>query len=254
MSITEDKLQALATEVESLLAELGEYALAKQSQASVAVKKKGADFATDVDLEVEKKIKTEVQTFSEKFPVFSEEEGKQPESGIYWVVDPIDGTKNYFKGWPLWAINMALYDSGQNELLLAGVFFPAWDDYFAAIKGKGARLNGKNMKLSATRDLVEATLSVALPVPGTSGVYINRLQMLLQRTFRVREWGLAASICYVANGTFDADLNLRGSTNLYDVAAPMLIVAEAGCEIRNFDPANLTGNEIVTNAKLKLPF
>jgi len=239
--------------IERVARKAGDYALKMQSSAKKTVQKIEGDFATDIDFECEELIKKELSQIQPLFPVFTEEEYKRPEADIYWVVDPLDGTKNYYPGLPLWSVNIALYDAKNKNILLGVVYLPKLGDLFKAYKGGGAYLNGEKIKPSNVTDPAEAKIYVELPNKTTGFIGEEEFQKLRKEFYRIRTWGLGSALCYVASGAFDAFFDFCGTTRDYDIFASMIIAKEAGCEVLQFDPAEKAETRIikVVNGKLK---
>ncbi len=230
-----EELKNLCDLVENIVLETGKYALDAQLTAKKMVDKEKGDYATDVDLACEKMILERLAKLPKTFPVFSEEANQNIDSDIYWVVDPIDGTKNYFRELPLWSINLALFDNTTDEVLLSVVYFPKLGDVYKAVKGNGATKNGHSITPSTTSDLSEAIIYVELPNKSRDFWGEEVYNDLKRKVYRIRSWGLAASLCYVADGGFDGFVDISGTTKDYDILPPLLIAKEAGCKIVEFD-------------------
>lgn len=235
------QLKTLLPEIEQIVQEVGFYALEKQRQAKISVDKGEGDYATDIDIECERRIIEALGLLEHSFPVYTEEENIKPDDGIYWVVDPIDGTKNYFKGLPLWTVNVALYDSENDEILLGVVFFPKLGEIFTAHKDGGAKVNGYEIKPSSIKNMSDAFIYAELPNSGSSEETIHEFNKLLKTVRRVRGWGLAAAMCYTANGAFDGHYDFSGTTKPFDVYAALIIAEEAGCRISGFKNGRVEG-------------
>ncbi len=143
-----------------------------------------------------------------------------------WLVDPLDGTTNYVHGVPHFAVSVALERAG--DLLAATVFSPLQNECYTAAPGAGARLNGEPIHVSDVRQLSNALAAVGFP-PGVKDGAAD-LALFLRTVARcqsIRRTGSAAlNLCYVAAGRFD--LFGSYSTKIWDVAAGVLIVREAG--------------------------
>jgi myo-inositol-1(or 4)-monophosphatase len=143
-----------------------------------------------------------------------------------WHVDPLDGTTNYVHQVPHFCVSLALERSG--DLLVGAVYNPVAEECFSAAAGQGARLNGTPIRTSRVTRLSQALAAFGLPavVPQDS----PDLRLFLKAVGRcqaVRRTGSAAlNLCYLAAGRFDASWSF--STNLWDVAAGVLLIREAG--------------------------
>ncbi len=247
----EAKLKQLTQNVEIIIKEAGTYVLSHQSEAHVQVDKGDNDYATNLDIESENMIVEKLSLLDDKFPVLAEEGHDPGESKIYWVVDPIDGTKNFFRGFPLWGINIALYDSSAEEILIGVVYFPKIGDLFSAYKNGGAYKNGVKINPSKVSNLSDAYLHVELPTNHSFEGSYEEFFNLVKRAFRVRGWGISAAICYVACGEFDAHIDYCGTTNSYDIYPAYLIAKEAGCRVDDLATLNKTSKGFtITNGFL----
>ncbi len=143
-----------------------------------------------------------------------------------WIVDPLDGTTNYVHGVPHYCISLALERNGR--LLVGAVYDPVLDECFTAIEGRGALLNGRPIHVSGVSTISESLAAVGFPpnVPPDAPDLRIFLEML-PRCQAVRRTGSSAlNLCYLAAGRFD--LYWSYSTRIWDVAAGVLLVREAG--------------------------
>lgn len=145
-----------------LAEEAGEILLANFGRAKEAARKGEIDLVTEADLASQRLI---VEAIRKRYPdhaILSEEE--QPvegESDFTWLIDPLDGTINYFHGYPVFAISIALKERG--EITLGAVYDPLRDEFFYTEKGKGATLNDKGVRVSTTRRLIFSLLATGFP-------------------------------------------------------------------------------------------
>jgi myo-inositol-1(or 4)-monophosphatase len=150
-----------------------------------------------------------------------------------WIVDPLDGTTNYFHGYPCFCVSIGLEVEG--EVRLGVVYNPVLDELFHAEKGKGAFLNGNRIFVSHTDHLKGSFLSTGFPydVQEHPDFYLRYFRQFITRSFAIRRPGSAAiDLCYLAAGRFDGfwELNLHA----WDVAAGSLMVTEAGGRVTDF--------------------
>ena len=179
------------------------------------VSKKGpSDFVTNSDLKVEKIIIEELKKARPNYSFISEEHGveKNKDKNNTWIIDPIDGTINYLHGVPHFAISIALKSYDQ---IIAGLIYdPIKDEMFYAEKNNGTYLNNQRIKVSK-RNKIEDCLFVV----GNKIDHDNELN--------VRKSGCAAlDMAYVAAGRYDG--YFQKDLNLWDVAAGIIIIKEAG--------------------------
>lgn len=189
---------------------------------------------TLADKECEDTIKS---TILEAFPAHSilgEETGlTKNEQHYVWHIDPIDGTRNFSNGIPLFAISIAL-EYG-NEIILGVVYNPVLNDLFYSTKGGGAYWNDKKMSVSKDNEKM-----CIVTVTSGKNVLDTKLRRSLLQSMpeniisSVRDFGSAAvELAYVARGNIEATIIAGLST--YDFAAGTLLVEEAGGKILNFD-------------------
>jgi myo-inositol-1(or 4)-monophosphatase len=198
------------------------------------VRKKGpADLVTQADFASQEIVK---KTVLAAFPAHSllgeEAEPNQaaPQRTEYrWIVDPLDGTTNYVHGVPHYCISLALERNGR--LLVGAVYDPNLDECFTAIDGRGAYLNGQPLRVSGVTALSEALAAVGFPPNvGPDAPDLRLFLEMLPRCQAIRRTGSAAlNLCYLAAGRFD--LFWSYGTRIWDVAAGVLLVREAGGQV-----------------------
>lgn len=146
-----------------------------------------------------------------------------------WIVDPLDGTTNYIHQLPHYAVSVALQRSG--EVLVGVVYDPVSGECYRAARGHGADLNGKRLEVSACRRVSDALIAFGFPpVVRPGAAEIQQFLAIMHACQSIRRLGSAAlNLCYIAAGRLDA--YVAGCAKAWDVAAGMLIVAEAGGHI-----------------------
>lgn len=242
----------LATAVEAVVRS-GEIHLSK-FRSGIRVDKKGAiDLVTEVDFEVERMFRAMV---AERFPghdVLAEELGGTSTGSKYrWVFDPLDGTTNYAHGLPIFCASLALEIDGEAEV--AAVFDASRQELFTAERGVGAWLNGEPLRVSQTRDILDALLVTGFPytVHETPEAFLKVFGAFISRARAVRRLGSAAiDLCYVAAGRMDGFW--EESLQPWDTRAGALIVEEAGGRVTGLAgepwvPAN--GHILASNGAL----
>jgi myo-inositol-1(or 4)-monophosphatase len=143
-----------------------------------------------------------------------------------WVVDPLDGTVNYFYQIPHFCVSIALRVKG--EIIVGVIYDPMRDEMWCAQKGEKPRLNGRHFRVSERVELSEAVISVGLAkTDDTIDSNLPLLQAMIHRVRKCRVLGSAAlDMAYVACGRFDAYIE-RG-ISLWDIAAGWILVETAG--------------------------
>ncbi len=188
------------------------------------------DLVTQADLAAQETITRIVR---EAFPdhlVVGEESpaGDDPGAGegFRWIIDPLDGTTNFVHGVPHYAVSLAL--ERQGEVLVGAVFDPNADECYTAVRGRGAARNGQPIAASEVRTLSEALAAFGFPHHLTPQSPDLRLFLEIgPRCQSVRRTGSAAlNLSYLAAGRFD--LYWSYSTHVWDIAAGVLLVTEAG--------------------------
>jgi len=171
-----------------------------------------------------------VRLLEDEYPddgIRSEESEESPgTSGRRWIIDPLDGTSNFLAGIPQFAVSIAL--AVGEEAILGCVHDPIRDETFTAVRGNGAHLNERPIRVSHRASLDGAVLGVGLSFhPERRAEMLGQLPPLLPRAGVLRTLGSAAlDLAYVAAGRFDAAWFL--SLHSWDVAAGGLLVEEAG--------------------------
>src|SRR2546423_14310314 len=187
--------------------------------------------AHDIKLEIDVRAQTLItELLLKKFPehaLYGEEGivGDQA-SDHQWVVDPLDGTVNFFYGIPHFCVSIALRYMG--EIIVGVIYDPMRDELWKAQKGERPTLNGKPFRVSERADLREAVVSVGLSKTGvTIAAGLPLLQDMVHRARKCRLMGSAAlDMAYVACGRFDA--YIEQGISLWDIAAGWILVETAG--------------------------
>ena len=185
------------------------------------------DFVSNIDKECEEII---IDTILSAYPdhaILAEESGKQGDSEFVWIVDPIDGTLNYLKGYPHFCVSIALHANNRAES--AVIYDPFRDELFTSSRGNGAKLNDTKIRVGNRNSLSNSLLATGFAVRNTTD-FSNQLQTVddcLSRGADIRRGGSAAlDLAYVACGRLDGFWEF--DLHPWDVAAGALIVLESG--------------------------
>ena len=226
--------------------------------AELQVSRKGAaDYVSAADLKSEQTIFEELSKARPGYGFLAEERGmiEGTDKTHTWIVDPLDGTTNFLHAMPHFAINIALQREGQ---IVAGVTYnPANADLFWAERGRGAYLNDRRLRVAARTKFDEAVFATGIPFlgHGQHGRFLKELHQISQRVSGVRRFGAAAlDLAWVAAGRFDG--YWERDLNVWDIAAGILMVTEAGGTVTDADGGVdplLTGSVCVANAELHGP-
>ena len=227
------------------------------------VRDKGNDHPVSIaDLEADTLLKEILLGACPDYGWLSEEtadDTRRLHKEIVWIVDPIDGTREFLQRIPEYVVSIALVRQG--EPVVGVVFNPARDELYAAVRGGGAFLNGKRVFCSATTRLDQATLIVSRSETGRGEVdtfhpYLKRLRPLGSVSYK---------LATVAAGQGDLNISVQPK-NEWDVCAGDLLVREAGGlmldlkgKVRRYNQMNplidgglVAGNPSLTEAMLKL--
>lgn len=215
------------------------------------------DLVTETDGAVERLLRESLGALVPQ-AAFLGEEGSPDQglAGLAWVVDPLDGTTNFAHGVPFVATSVALCLDG--EPLLGLVNLPLLGELFSAVKGQGARLNGRAISVSDVGSLDAALVATGFPyrIEEHKEAILRQLSLSMPATQGVRRAGAAAlDLAFVACGRYEAFFEF--ALNPWDTAAGVLLVAEAGGRVgvmQGAAPYRLGGPDIlVSNARLFEP-
>jgi myo-inositol-1(or 4)-monophosphatase len=215
--------------------------------AAVATLKSAQDWLTEADGAVEAFLSKHL---AEAFPedgFQGEETGSGRSGALRWVVDPIDGTSNFARGAARWCVSVGLIDDG--EALVGVLAAPALHEVFAARKGGGATLNGVRIQAAMTTDLARGIVEVGWSPRRPNTVFDGLTQGVMSAGSMLRAGGSGAlGLADVAAGRIDG--YMEAHINLWDVAAALAILSEAGAATSDFLAGNgLTdGNPILAAA------
>ena len=183
------------------------------------------DYLTEVDGEIERLIRRGI---ARSFPrdAFFGEEGEERSVGAWtWVVDPIDGTANFARGIPEFAISVGLLH--EEEPVLGVICLPLSQEVFAARRGEGATLNGGPIAVSTTSAMTRAIVEVGGSTRRPAGDYARLVNRVLSAGAGIRNGGTAAvALASVAAGRLDGFCELH--VNAWDCLAGIVLVQEAG--------------------------
>ncbi len=210
------------------------------------------DIKLQLDKEAQALITAELRRHYPQDAVLGEE-GSSAGAGEYeWVIDPIDGTVNYFYGIPIFCVSIALRVSG--HFVLGCVYDPMQDECFCALAGGHACCNGRVLAVSPRSRMEEAVVFIGHGRHDGSGeAGIRRFAHVSAQVRKIRILGSAAlALCYIAAGRFDA--YVEGRINLWDFAAARVILEAAGGKLE-FNPADaegITGGVIAWNGRIPI--
>jgi len=199
-------------------------------------KKAPADFVSAADLKSEQVIFEALSKARPGYNFLAEERGmiEGTDKTHTWIVDPLDGTTNFLHAIPHFAINIALQREGQ--VVAAVTHNPATNELFWAEKGKGAYVNDRRLRVAARTRMDEAVLATGIPFlgHGQHARFLKELHQVSQKAAGVRRFGAAAlDLAWVAAGRYDG--YWERDLQAWDIAAGVLLVAEAGGKVTTAD-------------------
>ena len=206
------------------------------------VSKKGPnDFVTNSDLRVEKIIIDELQKAKPNYSIISEENGVQVnrDKKNTWILDPIDGTVNFLHGIPHFAISIAL--KCEDKIISGLIFDPIKNEIFYAEKNNGAFFNNQRIRVSKKNQINDCLFV-------TGGKIKDKLELQYRKT-----GSAALDLAYVASGRYDG--YFQNNLNIWDIAAGIILVEEAGGILNNIDISSHNNIKVIAsspniNAKL----
>ena len=186
-----------------------------------------SDFVTNADTKAEKIIIDELTKSRKNYSILSEESGSKENKDIdnVWIIDPIDGTINFLHGVPHFAISIAL--KSNNEIVSGLIYDPIKDEMFYAEKNNGAYFNNKRIRVSKRKRMEDCLFA--------SGEIDNEnIKQQTNAKLSIRKSGSAAlDMAYVASGRYDG--YFQKNLNLWDIAAGIIIVKEAGGQVNDLN-------------------
>ena len=190
----------------------------------VSVKGPG-DFVSAADLKAEKILIYELNKARPDFTILSEERGTiiGKDESARWVIDPLDGTTNFLHGIPHFAISIAL--KSYNEIVSGVIYDPIKDEMFYAEKNNGAYFNNQRIKVSKKKNLENCLFATGSD---------NNEKNKTKKNIKIRNFGSAAlDMAYVGAGRLDGFF--EKNLNIWDIAAGIIIIKEAGGIINDID-------------------
>ncbi len=206
---------------------------------------------TDADRSAESTMRELIAVQRPGDSVFGEEFGGAVGDGRQWVIDPIDGTKNFVRGVPVWCTLIALLEDG--EPTVGVISAPALSRRWWAAHGRGAYMSfagaSRQISVSGVSDLSAASLSYSDLTTGW-GERRDRFLALTDDVWRVRAYGDFWSYCLVAEGA--VDIAAEPEVKLWDIAPLHILIHEAGGTFTGVDgtPGAHGGSALATNGLL----
>ena len=183
------------------------------------------NFVSNADIKAEKIIIEELSKARKNYSILSEEDGSKvgKDKNNIWIIDPIDGTTNYLHGVPHFAISIAF--KSNNEIISGVIYDPIKDEMFYAEKNNGAYYNNQRIRVSKKKKLEDCLFATGGNISEKNKTNTNII---------IRRSGSAAlDMAYVAAGRFDG--YFQKNLNIWDIAAGIIIIKEAGGIINEID-------------------
>lgn len=220
----------------------------------VKISEKGPnDFVTETDQRVEREIISIIHKAYPSHAILGEESGEIAGDDYTWIIDPIDGTRNFIHGFPHFAVSIAF--AYKNKIEHGVIYDPVRQDLFVATRGKGAFLNDRRIRVSTCKTINESLLGTGFAYRHTDAedpAPMNIMQTIMPISGDIRRAGAATlDLAYVACGRLDGfwEMGLK----LWDIAAGILLVKEAGgmvCDLHGGEDYLKTGNVVAANPVL----
>lgn len=211
------------------------------------------DFVTDIDRLVEQEIIAIIRKAFPQHGILGEESGEIQGNDYTWIIDPIDGTRNFIHGFPQFAVSIAV--RYKNRIEHGVIYDPVRQELFTASRGKGAHVNDRRMRVSKRTKLEESLLGTGFPSRQSEAhqnAYLDMLKAVIPLSGDVRRAGSAAlDLAYIAAGRLDGfwEMGLK----IWDMAAGVLLIREAGGLMADFNGSEdylKSGNIIAGNPKI----
>ncbi len=200
----------------------------------VNTKQQRNDYVTEVDIKAEKAIIEEIRKWYPDHGILGEEGGSEnPDADVMWIIDPLDGTTNFLRGFPHYAVSIGVKVKG--VLSHAVVYDPLREEMFTASKGGGARLNDRRLRINQAKTIDNTFLGTGFPFRNQESLdaYMSMFKDIYRRCSEVRRAGCAAlDLAYVAAGRLDGfwEIGLKP----WDIAGGVLLIREAGGIVGDF--------------------
>ena len=230
----------------SVAREMGRIQLKNFRKNLKVIRKSPKEFVSNVDLECQN-ICSKLLNKEFGYEILSEEKKTQDDitSDLFWIIDPVDGTHNYISGLPNFGVSIAL--ATKKEFLLGIIYLPYFDEMYYAVKNQGAFMNNEKIQVSKNNNLEKSMITF------DNQFHLHKksfdvYKKLVGSCFTTRILGSAVyDFCLIASGKIDA--RIWNNTKVFDFAAGLTIVSEAGGRVTDFNGSeiNLDTHDILAS-------
>lgn len=211
------------------------------------------DLVTEVDQRVEQEIIAIIKKAYPSHSILGEESGEHKGDDYQWIIDPIDGTRNFIHGYPHFAVSIAI--SYKNKIEHGVIYDPVRQELFTATRGKGAQLNDRRIRVGQRKRLQDCLLGTGFAYRYSTKENIiptRVLESILPICGDIRRGGAATlDLAYIACGRLDGFWEF--GLHLWDVAAGVLLIKEAGGIVSDPEGGESylkTGNVVAANPSI----
>ena len=238
-------IQERRDRVRDIVREAGQLALdyfRRRNELAISLKGR-QDWLTEADGAVETFLRRKISAVFPKDQIVGEEQGGTGGDAM-WIVDPIDGTANFARGDRQWCVSLGFARNGTPEI--GFIYAPAQDEFYEAVRGLGATMNGEPIKVAPTHDILQAVVEIGWSPRRPTSDYLSLVGRMMQAGATVKRSASGAlGMAHVANGRTDGYGEVH--INSWDVLAGLVIAREAGALINDFcsGPWVTEGNPIL---------
>lgn len=235
--MTSSQLSDIQSSVSLLCKEVSDFIKAELHKVSASdIEEKDMNsLVSYVDKKAEEMIVASLKKLTPEAGFITEEDTvSQEEKELMWIIDPLDGTTNFLYKIPHFSISIAL--AKNNELIFGVVYEVMLDNIYTAIRNEGAFENGKPIKVRTSTNLLDAVVVTGFPYKRDKSIEatLNILKFCVLNCRGIRRLGSAAlDLAYVASGKID--IYYENTLNIWDMAAGVLLVQEAGGKVSDYD-------------------
>ena len=249
--------QTFKSFIEKIVVKAGSLLLTYKSKSKVVKQKDIQDIATTADLASEKYL---IDTILSKYPshgIVSEEQGElNSDAEFKWIIDPLDGTKEFVRDVPQWNVSIALQQN--KETICSAIFRPYENVLYSSCLGLGSFKNGKQIKVSNITKLTEAFVYCYIPsFKRNQDKYdwsFNNLKEIGKKVYRLRSLADEnTALCWLAQGGCEAYVNLSNPPKDHDILPGLFVADQAGAyNATNNIPLVVANNKKIYNELVKL--